>query len=138
MMPTAPLLLVLAALARGAGANPACSPPGLPMGRAKRGDAQIKAPAALDGASVAAWLGEMRAMRAACQSAIGFNGSAFAEPALAWTRTAFIGPQMHMYDRFFFDPSLGNGTDGVGYTVDKWLGDLNTRYGGIDKALIWP
>jgi len=22
--------------------------------------------------------------------------------------------------------------------VDKWLGDLNSRYGGIDKALIWP
>ena len=27
---------------------------------------------------------------------------------------------------------------GAGYTVDKWLGDLNKRYGGIDKALIWP
>ena len=138
MMPTAPLLLVLAALARGAGANPACSPPGLPMGRAKGGDAQIKAPAALDGASVAAWLGEMRAMRAACQSAIGFNGSAFAEPALAWTRTAFIGPQMHVYDRFFFDPTRGNGTGGAGYTVDRWLADLNARYGGIDRAVLWP
>ena len=22
--------------------------------------------------------------------------------------------------------------------MDKWLGDLNRRYGGIDKALIWP
>ena len=22
--------------------------------------------------------------------------------------------------------------------MDKWLGDLNKRYGGIDKALIWP
>ena len=41
-------------------------------------------------------------------------------------------------DRFFFDPALGNGTGGAGYTVDKWLADLNTRYGGIDKALIWP
>lgn len=38
----------------------------------------------------------------------------------------------------FFDPSLGNGTDGAGYTIDKWLGDLNDRYGGIDKALVWP
>lgn len=34
---------------------------------------------------------------------------------------------MHPYDRFFFDPALGNGTGGAGYTVDKWLGDLNKR-----------
>ena len=51
---------------------------------------------------------------------------------------AFLSPQMHVFDRFFFDPALGNGTNGSGYTVDRWLGDLNTRYGGIDKALLWP
>jgi hypothetical protein len=45
---------------------------------------------------------------------------------------------MHVFDRFFFDPALGNGTNGSGYTVNRWLGDLNTRYGGIDKALLWP
>ena len=45
---------------------------------------------------------------------------------------------MHPYDRYFFDPSVGNGTGGVGYTVNRWLADLNKRYGGIDKALIWP
>ena len=32
----------------------------------------------------------------------------------------------------------GNGTGGAGYTVDRWLGDLNRRYGGIDAALLWP
>lgn len=44
---------------------------------------------------------------------------------------------MHTYDRMFFDPSLGNGTNGAGYTVDKWLADLNTRYGKIDRVIMW-
>ena len=44
---------------------------------------------------------------------------------------------MHTYDRMFFDPALGNGTNGAGYTVDKWLADLNTRYGKIDRVILW-
>jgi hypothetical protein len=38
---------------------------------------------------------------------------------------------MHPYDRFFYDPLAG-------YTVDKFLDDLNTRYGGVDSILLWP
>jgi hypothetical protein len=60
------------------------------------------------------------------QGEIGFNGSAFEVPELKWTQTAYVGPQMHPYDRYFFDPMLGNGTNGTGYTVDRWLADLNT------------
>ena len=72
--------------------------------------------------------------------AVGYNATAkiLTDPTLTWTKTAYIGPQMHPWDRFFYNESLGNGTDASGYTVDKWLGDLNTRYGGIDQALIWP
>ena len=102
------------------------------------GKAQIQGPNKTDAASVATWLAAMKSMRTACAAEIGYDGSVYEIPELKWTKTAFISPQMHPYDRFFFDPSLGNGTDGAGYTVDKWLGDLNSRYGGIDKALIWP
>ena len=48
-------------------------------------------------------------MRAACTAAIGFDGATFRVPGLLWTQTAYISPQMHPYDRFFFDPALGNG-----------------------------
>jgi hypothetical protein len=34
-------------------------------------------------------------------------------------------------DRFFFDPHADN------YTVQKYLGDLNARYGGVDSILMW-
>ena len=73
-----------------------------------------------------------------CQNKIGFTGTAFRVPELKWAQTAYMGPQMHPYDRMFFDPALGNGTNGSGYTVDRWLADLNVRFGGIDKALLWP
>ena len=35
-------------------------------------------------------------------------------------------------ERYFYDPVTGE------YTVDRYLDDLDTRYGGIDSVLIWP
>ena len=34
-------------------------------------------------------------------------------------------------DRYFYDPVAGR------YTVDRYLDDLEKRYGGIDAVLIW-
>lgn len=105
------------------------------------GSAQIVGPTKFDDGSIAAWLSKMKGMRTNCTHAVGYDTTAeppLSDPTLRWTQTAFIGPQMHPYDRFFYNESLENGTNGAGYTVDKWLGDLNKRYGGIDQALIWP
>ena len=55
----------------------------------------------------------------------------FQTPLLRW-QTSFIQPQMHPYDLYFYDPIQGV------YTVDKYLDDVSTRYGGIDSMLIWP
>jgi gamma-glutamyl hercynylcysteine S-oxide synthase len=52
-------------------------------------------------------------------------------PALQWTRSAFIQPQMMVHDRYFYDPVAHK------YTVDRYLDDLQKRYGGIDAVLIW-
>ena len=35
-------------------------------------------------------------------------------------------------DRYFFDPVAGK------YTVDRYLDDVDNRYGGIDAVLLWP
>ena len=51
---------------------------------------------------------------------------------LEWARTAFIAPQMHPFDRFFYNDTLGN------YTVDRYLESLTAQFGGIDSALLWP
>ena len=49
-----------------------------------------------------------------------------------WAQSSFIQPQMMVQDRYFYDPVAGK------YTVDRYLDDLEKRYGGIDAVLIWP
>lgn len=70
-------------------------------------------------------------VRAACRRNFDANGSAFADARLDWTQTNYVSPQMHPYDRTFYDPA-------VGYTVDKYLADVKERYGGVDSILLWP
>ena len=52
-------------------------------------------------------------------------------PALQWIQSSFMQPQMMVHDRYFYDPVAGR------YTVDRYLDDLEKRYGGIDAVLIW-
>ncbi|MGH9588729.1 MAG: formylglycine-generating enzyme family protein [Acidobacteriaceae bacterium] len=52
-------------------------------------------------------------------------------PALQWIHSEFIQPQMMVQDRYFYDPVARR------YTVDRYLDDLDKRYGGIDAVLIW-
>ena len=85
--------------------------------------------AADDAAARVAWRAALDATRDACQ--VDFNASIFELDASAWTQTSYIQPQMHPMDRFFYEP-------GVGYTPQRWLDDVNARYGGVDSILMWP
>ena len=62
---------------------------------------------------------------------IGYDPARYDLPALKWAQSAFMQPQMMVHDRFFYDPVAGK------YTVDRYLDDLEKRYGGIDAVLIW-
>jgi formylglycine-generating enzyme required for sulfatase activity len=79
-----------------------------------------------------AWLADIRHWRNERRVRIGYNGSRYDLPALQWTQSSFIQPQMMVHDRYFYDPVLAK------YTVDRYLDDLEKRYGGIDAVLIWP
>ena len=79
----------------------------------------------------AAWLADARHWRNERRIRIGFNGSEYDRFALKWTQSSFIQPQMMVHDRYFYDPVKRR------YTVDNYLSDLQTRYGGIDGVLIW-
>ena len=78
------------------------------------------------------WLTAMRRWRSERRIRVGYDDSLYDLPALRWTQSSFIQPQMMAHDRYFFDPAEGR------YTVDRYLDDLETRYGGIDAVLIWP
>src|ERR1700730_1292356 len=78
------------------------------------------------------WLADVRHWRDERRIRVGYDGSRYDLPALKWTQSSFIQPQMMVEDRFFYDPVANR------YTVDRYLDDLEKRYGGIDAVLIWP
>jgi formylglycine-generating enzyme required for sulfatase activity len=77
------------------------------------------------------WIKDVRHWRTERRIRIGYDGSQYERPELAWTQSSFIQPQMMIEDRYFYDPVQGR------YTVDRYLDDLEKRYGGIDSVLIW-
>ena len=53
-------------------------------------------------------------------------------PQLNWTQVSFVAPQIHPFDRFFYNKTTR------AYSIDVFLEDLNSRYGGIEALLLWP
>ena len=77
------------------------------------------------------WLADLEHWRNERKVRIGFDSSEYDRPELKWTQSSFIQPQMMVHERYFYDPASRN------YTVDRYLDDLDRRYGGIDCVLIW-
>ncbi len=77
------------------------------------------------------WLTDLNHWRTERRIRVGYDPTRYSVPALKWAQSSFIQPQMMVSDRFFYDPVQGK------YTVDKYLDDLQKRYGGIDSVLIW-
>ncbi|MGA8160373.1 MAG: SUMF1/EgtB/PvdO family nonheme iron enzyme [Acidobacteriaceae bacterium] len=77
------------------------------------------------------WLKAVTAWRTERRIRVGFDPWRYSLPALQWTQSSFIQPQMMVQDRYFYDPVAGH------YIVDRYLDDLDKRYGGIDAVLIW-
>ena len=62
---------------------------------------------------------------------IGYDDTNYRRPELQWAQRNFVHAQMMVEDRFFYDPVAGD------YTVDRYLDDVEQRYGGLDSVLIW-
>ncbi|HVU28275.1 MAG TPA: SUMF1/EgtB/PvdO family nonheme iron enzyme [Verrucomicrobiae bacterium] len=77
------------------------------------------------------WSDEMRRWREKKLEKLDYSGTNYDRPELKWTQRSFIQSQMMVEDRYFYDPIAGK------YTVDRYLDDLEKRYGGIDSILVW-
>ncbi|MET1023528.1 MAG: SUMF1/EgtB/PvdO family nonheme iron enzyme [Pseudoxanthomonas sp.] len=77
------------------------------------------------------WLTELRDWRREHLVRIGYDDSNYRRPELQWAQSNFVHAQMMVEDRYFHDPSTGR------YTVDRYLDDLQARFGGIDSVLVW-
>ncbi len=78
------------------------------------------------------WLGEIQHWRTERRVRAGLSGEAYERPELKWAQSSFMQPQAMIEDRYFYDPVARR------YTVDRFLDDLDKRYGGIDSILLWP
>ena len=88
-------------------------------------------PGPLTPSAFAAWLRDIHHWRRERLIRIGYDGAQYDRPELKWTQSSFVQPQMMIEDRYFYDPAAAK------YTVDRYLDDLEKRYGGIDSVLIW-
>jgi formylglycine-generating enzyme required for sulfatase activity len=77
------------------------------------------------------WLRDIEHWRAERRIRTAFDPARYEMPAFRWTQSSFMQPQMMVHDRYFYNPVAGR------YTVDRYLDDLEKRYGGIDAVLIW-
>jgi iron(II)-dependent oxidoreductase len=78
-----------------------------------------------------AWLADLQHWRRESLIRLGYDGSQYERPELKWTQHSFIQPQTMVHDRYFFDPA------GLKYSVERYLHDLEQRFGGIDSVLVW-
>jgi formylglycine-generating enzyme required for sulfatase activity len=77
------------------------------------------------------WLRDLRDWRREHLVRIGWDDANYRRPELQWAQANFVHAQMMVEDCFFFDPAGGD------YTVDRYLDDLEQRFGGLDSVLVW-
>jgi gamma-glutamyl hercynylcysteine S-oxide synthase len=77
------------------------------------------------------WVAELTDWRREHLARIGYDDANYRRPELQWAQRNFVHAQMMVEDRYFHDPLTGR------YTVDRYLDDLEARFGGIDSVLIW-
>ncbi len=101
----------------------------VPAYNPKRDAAQIPGP--LSPADFPAWIADLRLWRAEQRVRVGYPWSDYDNPDLAWLKSAFVQGKAMVEDRYFYDVTNNR------YTVDRFLADLEERYGGADSVIIW-
>jgi formylglycine-generating enzyme required for sulfatase activity len=81
---------------------------------------------------IEAWRKDLLNWRDQTRDRVGYEDSLYKQPEGLWAQSSFMQAQMMAEDRYFYDPVAGK------YTVDRYLDDLEKRFGGIDSVLVWP
>jgi formylglycine-generating enzyme required for sulfatase activity len=77
------------------------------------------------------WLEGLKAWRSNQRTLIRYSPSQYERTELAWTQHVFSQVQLLIWDRSFYDP------ENAEYTVDRFLGETESRIGPTDAVLIW-
>ena len=110
-----------------------CLAPALPAQDTKYPPQGQQFPGPPTKADTADWLKETAAVsRRAPHSRRTEGRSSTSGPEFEWAQSSFMQPQSMIEDRYFYDPAARR------YTVDRFLADLDKRYGGIDSVCSGP
>jgi formylglycine-generating enzyme required for sulfatase activity len=101
-------------------------------GQGGRGDGLVVGAAGDPAADHDAWLHDLKVWRAERKTRMGYDDGEYRRPEFQWIKRNFISPQVMVEERTLFDVAQNR------WTVDKYLDDLEARYGGIDSVLLWP
>ncbi|MCD2516955.1 formylglycine-generating enzyme family protein [Massilia sp. G4R7] len=77
------------------------------------------------------WREQLAIWRTEHKIRMGYSDAEYRHPKLQWAQKNIVHTQMMVEDRYFYDPHTRR------YTVDRYLDDLEQRYGGIDSVLVW-
>ncbi|SEW42877.1 formylglycine-generating enzyme family protein [Chitinophaga arvensicola] len=80
----------------------------------------------------AQWLDTLQQWRTNEKKRLSYNGNEYSRKEFNWVQQTFMFAQVMAHDRFLYDTATRQ------YTVDRFLDDLEKRYGGLDGVLIWP
>ena len=94
---------------------------------AATGGQQYPGPDDQSPAAFTAWFAEYQEWRDG--TAASFDLSNYDRPDVLSWRTSFIQPQLMMHDKYLYDRSTST------WTVDRYLNDVISRYGGIDSVV---
>jgi formylglycine-generating enzyme required for sulfatase activity len=82
-------------------------------------------------AQLRAWRKDVFRWRDEMRIRAGYSDAEYQRPELKWAQSSFMQAQMMVEDRYFYDRAAGK------YTVDRYVDDLDQRFGGIDSVLVW-
>ena len=77
------------------------------------------------------WIRGLREWRNEHLLRLGYDDVLYRDPRLQWAQRNFVHALAMIEDRYLYDPVAGH------WTVQRYLDDVNARYGGIDSVLLW-
>ncbi|MCF7734625.1 MAG: formylglycine-generating enzyme family protein [Cephaloticoccus sp.] len=78
-----------------------------------------------------AWRDSLQHWRQSVRELIHYDSSAYDRPEFAWARRNYLCYFLMMTEQAWFDHAKGR------FDVARFLGDMQTRYGGVDSVLLW-
>lgn len=81
--------------------------------------------------NVEAWRDGMKIWRTEHLIRMGYDDAQYRRKELLWSQSNYVHVQMMMEDRYIYDPVSQK------YTVDRYLDDLEQRFGIVDSVLLW-